>query len=92
MMRGMKKRKKNIYDRDIIYEQIYSLPKKNKPRCLVISDYKNNLLRYFSNIVKVENYGSKDFRSKWYIHFYKICLYNEKNIWRGYRWKQEEYR
>ncbi|KOB86300.1 hypothetical protein PFDG_01995 [Plasmodium falciparum Dd2] len=70
--------KKNIYDRDIIYEQIYSLPKKNKPRCLVISDYKNNLLRYFSNIVKVENYGSKDFRSKWYIHFYKICLYNEK--------------
>ncbi|SOV83328.1 conserved Plasmodium protein, unknown function [Plasmodium sp. gorilla clade G3] len=70
--------KKYIYDRDIIYEHIHSLPKKNKPRCLVISDYKNNLLRYFSNIVKVENYGSKDFRSKWYIHFYKICLYNEK--------------
>ncbi|KJP85946.1 hypothetical protein AK88_04421 [Plasmodium fragile] len=64
-------------DKEIIYDQIYSTPKKNKPRCMVVSNYKDNLLSYFQSIIHVDNVGI-NFSNKWYIHFYRVCLYNEK--------------
>ncbi|KEG04532.1 hypothetical protein YYE_00107 [Plasmodium vinckei vinckei] len=65
------------YDKDIIYDQIYSTPKKNKPRCLVLSNSKDNLLTNFTNLLKIENYGV-EYKIKWYIHLFRICLFNER--------------
>ncbi|VTZ70086.1 nucleoporin NUP313, putative [Plasmodium chabaudi chabaudi] len=65
------------YDKDIIYDQIYSTPKKNKPRCLVLSNSKDNLLTNFTNLLKIENYGV-EYKIKWYVHLFRICLFNER--------------
>ncbi|SCM18172.1 conserved Plasmodium protein, unknown function [Plasmodium berghei] len=65
------------HDKDIIYDQIYSIPKKNKPRCLVLSNSKDNLIANFTNLLKIDNYGV-EFKTKWYVHLFRICLFSER--------------